>query len=111
MEKQGVSTDDAKECGSAAARKAGQIFDAKWPREEVGNVQVSKGEKAVQNSKAVGEHASKKALNEVKKDTVIKKKKKEQSKEKGANNTEEKIPKSRPNSNDENGNDDELDVW
>lgn len=58
-----------------------------------------------------GEHASKKALNEVKKDTVIKKKKKEQSKEKGANNTEEKIPKSRPNSNDENGNDDELDVW
>lgn len=111
LEKQGVSTDDAKECGSAAARKAGQIFDAKWPREEVGNVQVSKGEKAVQNSKAVGEHASKKALNEVKKDTVIKKKKKEQSREKGANNTEEKIPKSRPNSNDENGNDDELDVW
>ena len=106
LEKQGVSIDEAKECGSASARKAGQIFDAKWPREEVANVEVSKSktEKVVQNSKAL---AMKKPMKEVKKDNVIKKKK-EQAKEKGAS-TEEKAQKSCPNSKDEN--EDPLDVW
>ena len=55
------------------------------PERKLGMFKCQRVRKRSRIQRQVGEHASKKALNEVKKDTVMKKKKKEQSKEKGAN--------------------------
>ena len=111
LEKQGVSADDAKVCASASARKAGQIFDAEWPREQQDvDVQESKKEKSLKGPmKSSNAHEEKVIKNPMKVKKAMKKKKQNSTKTKGKKAiAAEEIPESYHNKTDDN---DSLDVW